>query len=107
MCMRSLHCTIFLECVLLAVQRNETHGIFFNFFKGFIYFLDGKGGRKRERNINVWVPLVPPPTGDLVCNPGMCPDWESNHPPFVSQAGAQSTEQPGGFSLLMKTLLPL
>ena len=19
-----------------------------------------------------------PPTGDLACNPGMCPDWESN-----------------------------
>ena len=37
------------------------------------------------------------PTGDLVCNPGMCPDWESNQGPFGSQASAQSTEphQPG------------
>ena len=33
-----------------------------------------------------------PPTGDLACNPGMCPDWESNQRPFNSQAGAQSTE---------------
>ena len=32
------------------------------------------------------------PDGDLACNPGMCPDWESNRQPFGSQAGAQSTE---------------
>ena len=38
-----------------------------------------------------------PPTGDLAHNPGMCPDWESNLPPFGFQAGTQSTEphQPG------------
>ena len=38
------------------------------------------------------------PTGDLTCNPGMCPDWASNQGgPFGSQAGVQSTEphQPG------------
>ena len=37
------------------------------------------------------------PTGDLACNSGMCPDWESNMQPFDSQAGTQSTEphQPG------------
>ena len=33
-----------------------------------------------------------PPTGDLACNPSMCPDWESNQWPFGSQAGTQSTE---------------
>ena len=27
-----------------------------------------------------------PSTGDLACNPGMCPDWESNQWPFGSQA---------------------
>ena len=38
-----------------------------------------------------------PPTGDLACNPGMCPDWELNQQPFGSQTGTQSTEahQPG------------
>ena len=38
-----------------------------------------------------------PPTGDLACNPGMCPDWKLNQRPFALQAGAQSTElhQPG------------
>ena len=38
-----------------------------------------------------------PPTGDLVSNPGMCPERELNQRPFGSQAGTQSTEphQPG------------
>ena len=38
-----------------------------------------------------------PLTGDLACNPGMCPNWGSNQPPFGYQASAQSTEphQPG------------
>ena len=33
-----------------------------------------------------------PPTGDLTCNPDMCPDRESNRRPFSLQAGTQSTE---------------
>ena len=48
--------------------------------------------KERERNINVWLPLVYPTTGDLARNPGMCPNWESIQQPFGSQAGAQSTE---------------
>ena len=38
-----------------------------------------------------------PPTGHLACNPGICPDWESNQRPFGAQAHTQSTEphQPG------------
>ena len=37
------------------------------------------------------------PPGDLACNPGMCPDWESNWRQFGLQASTQSTEphQPG------------
>ena len=27
-----------------------------------------------------------PPTEDLACNPGMCPDWESNQQHFGSEA---------------------
>ena len=43
-----------------------------------------------------------PLTRDLACNPGMCPDWESNQQLFSSQAGTQSTEphQPGHERLL-------
>ena len=65
----------------------------FNFFKDFIYFLREKGGRKRGRETSA-CGFAHPPTGDLACNPGMCPDWELNQQPFGSQAGAQSIEQP-------------
>ena len=38
-----------------------------------------------------------PPVGDLACNPGVCPPWESNQWSFGLLAHAQSTElhQPG------------
>ena len=48
-----------------------------------------RGREKEERNID-WLPLQL--TWDLVCNPGMCPDWVLNWQPFGSQASAQSTE---------------
>ena len=62
--------------------------IFFSFLKDFIYsFVERGEGREkdRERSISVWLPLACPPTGDLACNPGMCPDWESICQPFGSQ----------------------
>ena len=62
-------------------------------------FLERWEGKEKEKegNINVWLPLAQPLLGTLSCNPGMCPDWESNWPPFGSQASTQSTEthQPG------------
>ena len=66
-------------------------------FKDFIYlFLEKREGREGEKHQRV-VASRAPPTGDLACNPGMCPDWESNWQPFGSQACTQSTEpyQPG------------
>ena len=77
---------------------------FYLFFKGLI---DLERGRERERqgeeHQHVVAPHAPP-TGDLVCNPGMCPDWESNTPPFRSQAGTQATEphQPGAKFYILK-----
>ena len=71
--------------------------------KDFIYlFLER--GRERERKGEKHQCVVAshaPHTGDLACNPGMCPDWESNQGPFGLQADTQSTElhQPGLFSL--------
>ena len=55
----------------------KTH---FLFFKELIYFLGSREGKEkeRERNINMWLPLMSPPTGDLAHNSGMYPDWESN-----------------------------
>ena len=60
-----------------------------------------EGGREREKHQCVVISRVPP-TGDLACNPGMCPDWESNLWLFSLQAGTQSTEshQPGHYIIL-------
>ena len=87
------------------------HPLYNSFFKKRFYFLEGKGGRKKEgeRNIDVWekhwsVASRMPPNGDLVCNPGMFPDWESTQKPFGLQASTQSTEphQPGQYFLSLK-----
>ena len=43
-------------------------------------FLEREEGR--EGNINVWVASHTPPIGGLACNPGMCPDQESNRSPL-------------------------
>ena len=55
----------------------------------------------------MWLPLAHPPTGDLACNSGMCPDCESNWQLLGSQASTQSTEthQPGQNSLFKRFYL--
>ena len=52
--------------------------------------------------------LRTPYTRDLVLNPGMCSDWESNRQHFASHYGAQSTEshQPGLERSLWQKLRP-
>ena len=48
-----------------------------SFYKDFTYlFLERGEGREKEReiNINMWLPVTRPQTGDLATNPGMCPD---------------------------------
>ena len=51
----------------------------------------GEGEREGEKHQCV-VASCAPPTGELACNPGMCPDGELNQRPFDLQAGTQSTE---------------
>ena len=60
------------------------------------YFFLERGEWKEKREIFV-VASCAPPTGDLVCNPGIWPDWELNPGPFGLHASTQSTEphQPG------------
>ena len=83
---------------------------YFSAFSGFLsefiyWFLERGEGRKeeRERHIYVWLPLACLLPRNPTCNPGMCPDWESNWRPFVLQAGTQSTElhQPGLHSVVL------
>ena len=68
--------------------------LFFKRFYLFIFKTEGKRGRKKHQCV---VASDTSPTGDLACNPGMCPDWELKWRPFGSQADTWSTEphQPG------------
>ena len=45
----------------------------------------GREGEREEEKHQCVVASHAPPTGDLACNPGMCPNWESNQRPFGSQ----------------------
>ena len=67
---------------------------FFFFLKIlFIYFYRGERSEKeRERDINVWLPLTYPITGDLAHNLGMCPTLGIEPETFSLQASTQSTE---------------
>ena len=46
---------------------------------------EGKEGEGEGEKYYCVVASHTPPTGDLTCNPGVCPDWESNQRPFGSQ----------------------
>ena len=68
--------------------------------KRFYLFIFRERGREGESEGEIHQCVVvshAAPTRDLACNPGMCPDWESNQRPCGSQVGAQPTEphQPG------------
>ena len=65
--------------------------------KSFIFRQRGREGEREGEKHQCVVASCAPPTGDLACNPGMCPDWESNQQCFGAQAGTQSPEpyQPG------------
>ena len=55
------------------------------FLKNIYVFLDrGEGWEKdRERNINVWLPLNAPPTGNLARNPGRHVPWLGIEPAIL------------------------
>ena len=74
--------------------------VLLSLFLRFLKFIFRKRGREAEREGGKHHCVVASRTtftGDLACNPGMCPDWESNLWPFSLQASTQSTEsnQPG------------
>ena len=57
--------------------------------KNFLFLKDlflerGKEGEREGDKQQCVVASPVPPTGDLACNLGMCPDWESNQRPFGS-----------------------
>ena len=74
------------------------------FLKVFIYlFLERGEGREKEREKHQCVVASHVvPTGDLACNPGMCPDWELNWQPFASQLNPLSYTSQGQNFFIMK-----
>ena len=62
---------------------------FLKIFYLFIFRERRKGERERENHQCVGASCVPS-IGDLACNPGMCPDWESNQQRFGSWASQHS-----------------
>ena len=93
------------QCTCRKCQTSKSIWYFFSSFKWFFFkviylfvYLFLERGREEEKHKCV-VASPAPPTEDLACNPGMCPEWESNWQPFGLQASTQSTEphQPGHF----------
>ena len=60
----------------------------------FIFRERGRDGEREGEKHRYVVASCMSPTGDLACNPGTCPDWESNWRPFGLQASTQSMEPP-------------
>ena len=57
-----------------------------DFFLSFFVFRQrGSEGEREGDKHQCVVASHLAPTGDLACNPGMCPDWESNWQPFGLQ----------------------
>ena len=62
-------------CVTLGIKYSHSTLLFLRFYL-FIFRERGKEEKKgRETSMGC---LSQAPNGDLACNPGMCPDWESN-----------------------------
>ena len=88
-------CEISIPFPYLLVLGFSSSNMILRFYL-FIFRESGREGEREEKHQCVVASQVPP-TGDLVCNPGMRPYWESNRQLFGYQACTQSTElhQPG------------
>ena len=93
-CLHTLR-TAFPQFLFLSFFFRKAHSLFF-FFKFYLFLEKGREG-ERGRETSRCGCLSWTGVGNLACNPGMYPNWESNQRPFGSQAGTQSTEphQPG------------
>ena len=87
------------QCTNL-IFKNVLFKVLLHYFLKSLFIFFRERGREREGEGEKHQGVVAshmPPCGDLACNPGLRPDWESNQRPFGSQASTQSTEphQPG------------
>ena len=52
---------------------------FLFFLRFYLFILErGREGEREGEKHQCVVAFCEPPTGNLACNSGMCPDWESN-----------------------------
>ena len=71
----------FFHSILILLILFSLASILYKFFRRhFIYFFRQRGrkGRREGQKHQCVVASHVPPTGDLACNPGLCPDWELN-----------------------------
>ena len=99
----SFSCLLFFSSIALFFFLSFTFSFFLN-----ILFLERGEGREGEKHQCV-VASCMPSNGDLACNPGMYPDWESNQWPFGLQVSAPSPEphQPGQALFCTRIAQPL
>ena len=101
-------CFLFSKAFPSSISYEYFILLFSMFLKSIYLFLEQGEEREKERvrNVSVCLPLSWPTLGTGP-QPGLCPDWESNWPPFGLQAWGQSTElhQPGPFSVFHSIVL--
>ena len=112
----SVLCVFWIQVPYIWLANIFSHSFFFLIFSysmdcafHFVFFSKILPRREEEREGEKHQCVVAshvPPTGDLACNPGMCPDWESNQWSFALQSCTQSTEphQMGPFHFLYGVL---
>ena len=76
----------------LQEAKHSYRELFFKIFYLFIFRERGREGERKGEKHQCVVVSHMPPTGELACNPGMCPDWEWSQEPLHSQSDAQITE---------------
>ena len=76
---------------MCALKVNWYISYFFNICV-FIFRERGREGEREGEKHWCVVASRAPLIGDQACNPGMCPDWESNQRSFGLQASTWSTE---------------
>ena len=96
----------------ISVQNQRVYGkllrVFFLRFYLFIFRDSGREGEREEEKYQCVVASCTPHAEDLACNPGMCPDWESNQQPYGFQSALKplsyTSQGPLSFVVSLKLL---
>ena len=89
---------------LFVAFRVTLHSFLFIYLFIYFLFILREREKEEEREGNLYVQEIcqsvasctPPPSGDLACNPGTCPDWEWNPQPFGARSNQLSHQARAG-----------